>query len=667
VMYVRELLAEEYGERYAEEAGLKVITTLDKNYQEAAEKAIADHLENNRGSWQANNAALVAIDTKTGQILAMVGSADFYDEEIDGQVNVALRPRQPGSSFKPVVYTQAFVKGFTPETNIYDVETVFKTETKDYIPHNYDLEERGPVTMRKALAGSLNIPAVKTLYLAGINNVLDLAEKLGYSTFHDRSRFGLSLVLGGGEVKLLEHTAAYAALGREGIYHQPLAILKIEDSSGKVIYQYEPDKNKGQKAIDAEPVRLTTSILSDNPARAYVFGENNYLTLGDRPVAAKTGTTNDYRDAWTLGYTPSLATGVWVGNNDNSEMKRGAAGGTVAAPIWNQFMRNVLADKPVENFKVPPENTAENPVLRGELSGIAPVKIDRITGKLATEFTPQHLIEEKVFTQFHCLLYYVNKDDPQGPIPADPFADPQFPGWEDAVRTWAESQGYTQSEEKPPLEYDDIHTLENQPTLRIISPQNGDTITNNNFSVMVETSAKRGVRRVEYYIDNQLVETVNSHPWNLNTVLDNISSGIHTLTVKSFDDVDNLASQSLDLNLLLPTAEVPITFSWLNPNSEITVSENDFPLTLQAKLTSYYKAQYINFIYSPLNINNPQVISRLENFDSNSISTTWDSPPAVGSYKLYAMVFPTSGQIVRSEEIQINIEPAPEPEEETEE
>ncbi|MDD5110830.1 MAG: transglycosylase domain-containing protein, partial [Patescibacteria group bacterium] len=217
VMYVRELLAEKYGEVEAEQGGLKVITTLNIDKQRIAEEVVKKYADQNAARYNASNAALVSLDTKTGQILAMVGSKDYDDVSIDGNVNVVLRPRQPGSSFKPVVYATAFDKGYTPETVLFDVVTAFKTDAADYTPHNYDLKEHGPVSMRQALAGSLNIPAVKTLYLAGIKDVLATASDLGYTTLNDQGRFGLSLVLGGGEVTLLEHTAAFATFAREGI------------------------------------------------------------------------------------------------------------------------------------------------------------------------------------------------------------------------------------------------------------------------------------------------------------------------------------------------------------------------------------------------------------------------------------------------------------------
>jgi len=652
VMYVKQLLADQYGERYAEESGLKVVTTLDKSYQELAEKAIANHIDGNKKNWQASNASLVALDPKTGQILAMVGSADYYDDTIDGQVNVALRPRQPGSSFKPLVYASAFEKGFTPETILFDVETVFKTDTKDYSPKNYDSKEHGPVTMRQALAGSLNIPAVKTLYLAGIDNVLDWVKKLGYTTLGDRSRFGLSLVLGGGEVKLLEHTAAFATFASEGTYREPIAILRIEDSKGKVIY--EAKENRGEKTFKPETIQNLTSILSDNDARAYIFGQNNSLTLPDRPVAAKTGTTNDYRDAWTVGYTPSLTTGVWVGNNNNSEMKRGADGSVVAAPIWNEFMRSALAGKPAESFNPPPPNTSDKPILKGLTGGMMPIKIDRITGKLATQYTPADLVEEKLFSQFHCILYYVNKDDPLGPVPANPSDDPQFDNWEAAVRNWAQKQGYTESEIPPPTEYDNIHIPENIPEIQIISLRSGDTIKNDT-TINVNTWSKRGVKRVEYYIDNQKLYTSYDQPFSWPTNLTSVSSGIHALTAKAFDDVENSASDSIDLNFVLPNNDVPVKFSWLSPSNNATISSSSFPLTLSGTLTASGKVDKISVVYTLQGQDSSKNITTEENPSSNAFTASWTTPPAPGSYRVYTLIFQTNGKIIVGDDLKINI------------
>src|SRR3989338_5697158 len=322
VHYVKEQLEETYGPRAVEEGGLKVITTLDYDKQKIAEEEVLKGVDALSDRYGFSNGALVALDPKNGQIRAMVGSKDYFDDTIDGQVNVATRLRQPGSSFKPIVYTKAFAMGYTPNTILWDVETTFPTITGPYTPHNYDGTEHGPITMRKALQGSLNIPAVKTVYLVGLENALNFATSLGYSSFSDHSAFGLSVVLGGGEVKLLEHVNAYATFANEGVKNETVSILRVEDSDGTIIEEWK--SQEGKRVLDTAIARTITHVLKDNEARSYVFGPNSYLQLGERPAAAKTGTTNDYRDAWTVGYTPSLAAGVWTGNNNNSQMKRGA-------------------------------------------------------------------------------------------------------------------------------------------------------------------------------------------------------------------------------------------------------------------------------------------------------------------------------------------------------
>ncbi|MBU1149303.1 transglycosylase domain-containing protein, partial [Patescibacteria group bacterium] len=259
VMYVKELLTEKYGEKAIEQGGLKVFTTLDMYKQEIAEQAIEEGAAKYE-QYGASNAALLSLDPKTGEILAMVGSRDYFDQENDGNVNVTIRDRQPGSSFKPIAYAAAFQKGFTPETMLFDLVTNFSASGTPYIPKNYDFSEHGPVTMRQALAGSLNIPAVKTLYLAGVDNVLDLSHELGYTTLNDRERYGLSLVLGGGEVKLIDHVSAFSVFAREGLRHPTTAILRVEDSSGKILEQKQDIETE---VLDTETCRLLNDVLSD--------------------------------------------------------------------------------------------------------------------------------------------------------------------------------------------------------------------------------------------------------------------------------------------------------------------------------------------------------------------------------------------------------------------
>ena len=436
VMYIKSLLSDKYGEKTLEQGGLKIYTTIDYDKQKIADEVITEKTQNYQAKYNANNAALVAIDPKTGQVFAMVGSRNYFDDSISGQVNIATSLRQPGSSIKPIVYASLFEKGYTPNTILYDVVTNFSTNPdQPYIPHNYNLKEYGPVSIRKALAGSLNIPAVKALYLTGVNSVVELAHAMGYTSLNAND-LGLSLVLGGGEVKLLEHTNAYSAFARDGQLNSIVTILKVEDKNGNVLEEWQPSS---KNVLTAQTARFINSILSDNSARSFIFGEKNNLVLGNRPVAAKTGTTNDYKDAWAIGYTPSLVTGVWVGNTDNSKMSSGSDGSVVAAPIWKAFMTRVLSGTPVETFKEPDKTPSSKSILNGYLPILQSQLIDKRTGMIASNNTPAEFVETKNIYNNHCILYYIDKNNPLGPAPTNPAADPQFNNWESAVINWAKN------------------------------------------------------------------------------------------------------------------------------------------------------------------------------------------------------------------------------------
>jgi 1A family penicillin-binding protein len=544
VMRVKELLAEKYGEKTIEQEGLKIYTTLDSYKQNIAEEVLKKKALENEAKYNASNAAMVSIDPKTGQILAMVGSRDFFDDSIDGQVNVVLQPRQPGSSIKPIVYAAAFEKGYTPNTILYDVVTNFSTSGAPYEPRNYNGQEYGPVSMKKALAGSLNIPAVKTLYLTGIDRVETLTKKLGYTTLSDKDRFGLSMVLGGGEVKLLEHTNAFSAFAREGLLHEPSYILKVEDRNGKILEEYQ---DKEVRVFDSNIARLINSVLSDNNERAYTFGASNFLTLGNRPVAAKTGTTNNNRDGWTIGYTPSLVTGVWVGNNNNSEMKAGADGGVIAAPIWNEYMRRVLGNENIENFNPPRIDITGKDVLDGKDVGQQKIKIDKASGLLATELTPTSFIEEKIFLQPHSILYYINKNDPRGSSPKNPNDDSQFILWESRIQEWAKKNEL--NTEEPPTENDNLHILENKPIFKVTNFSDGQVINSNYLTILINASAPRGIGRVEYIIDSTNPIITTTYPFSLEKNISDLSVGFHNLVVRVCDDIDNCSDQGFNFNI----------------------------------------------------------------------------------------------------------------------
>jgi len=654
VMYVKEILGEKYGEKMIEQEGLKIYTTLDLYKQKIAEEVIVAQAEKNEKNYNATNAALVSLDPKTGQILAMVGSRDYFNDDIDGQVNVTTSLRQPGSSLKPVVYAAAFIKGYTPDTVLYDVVTNFSSDPANpYEPHNYDSQEHGPVTMRKALAGSLNIPAVKTIYLTGVDNVLNLAVDFGYTSLSDRDRFGLSLVLGGGEIKLLEHTNAYGVFAREGLFNQIVSILKIEDKNGKVIEEFKAPEEK--RILDPKIARLINNILSDNEARAFTFGEQNWLTLGSRPVGAKTGTTNDYRDAWTIGYTPSIVTGVWVGNNDNKEMKRGAAGGAVAAPIWHEFMKKVLGDTPVEEFRAPEVVKTGKSVLDGEIEAGEKIKIDIASGLLATEYTPESFIEEKTYKQDHSILYYIDKDDPRGPAPKNPDKDPQFELWESRVLAWAKATSTVAA--SPPTEYDNLHKPENRPEFEILSPTSNQTVMEPLLTARIKASAPRGINRAEYYIDNNLIISNNAFPFNLEKNINFLNNGFHNLKVRVCDDIDNCSEQSLEFNLILDEeagAGGETNISWLEPTDGIAINSIDFPVNLKMEVSNPRQTARIDIFMAEEN-KNSILMGKIQPIENGIVSGEWKKIPAPGTYKLYGEAHSWSGQTKKSEEITVTV------------
>ncbi|EKE10743.1 MAG: penicillin-binding protein, 1A family [uncultured bacterium] len=351
VFYVKEELEKKFGKDAIEDGGLKVYTTLDYDLQKNAELAISEN-ENTLQKYGASNAALVSLDPTNGNILAMVGSKDYYNKQIDGNVNITISPRQPGSSFKPFVYAAAFEKGFHPEINILDKETDFGKDGtgKNYIPKNYDGKYHGVVTMRQALATSLNVPAVKTLTLASIENTVSLVNRFGVAKLENTNDYGLSLALGGEEVRMLDEASGYAVFAAEGKKNSIKSISKIIDSKNEIFYIPEQESSQ---ILDMQVARKINSVLSDNRARSAVFGPNSKLHIPGKTVAAKTGTTSEYKDAWTAGYTPHIVAVAWAGNNDNRSMKTGADGSYVAAPIWNSFMQKALAnysDEPFEDY-----------------------------------------------------------------------------------------------------------------------------------------------------------------------------------------------------------------------------------------------------------------------------------------------------------------------------
>ncbi len=376
VIMVRDYLNKKYGEDAVQNDGLRVVTTLDAELQKSAEETVAKYGDINAAKYKATNAALVAVDPKTGQILSMVGSRDYFNLENEGNFNVATALRQPGSSFKPIAYAKALEKGYSDSTVVMDVRTEFNPAcnpsgfqtvgydgTKCYHPQNYDGQFRGAVTLRQGLAQSLNIPSVKVLSMAGVSDTIDLARAMGITSLTDKSRYGLALVLGGGEVKLVEMVSAYSVFANDGNKSDSSFILKVVQGNGKVLEEY---KSNETRVMDAQVARTISDMLSDNNARGPVFGYNSPLNIAGKQVAAKTGTTQENRDAWVVGYTPAIAVGVWVGNNNNTPMTQQGAGISAAGPLWHEFMNLAITKIPGGQFIKPDPTSPAEPASDSE-------------------------------------------------------------------------------------------------------------------------------------------------------------------------------------------------------------------------------------------------------------------------------------------------------------
>ena len=585
VMYVRQQLVDEFGEEKIEKGGLNVYTTLDYDMQLIAEDVVKSGAEENTINHNARNAALVAIDPRSGQVLSMVGSKDYFNIEEDGNVNVAISNRQPGSSFKPFVYATALKKGYTPDTILFDVETNFGKDGsgREYIPQNYNFKFSGPATMRSSLARSLNIPAVKALYLAGINGSVQMAHNLGITTLNDPDNYGLSLVLGTGEVKLIDMVSSYSVFANEGKRNISETILRIENSSGEIIKQFE--KNEKQ-VLDVEVARNINSMLSDNVARTPTFGAKNKLYLEQRPVAAKTGTTSDYKDGWTVGYTPSLAVGVWAGNTKGEKMRKGG-GITVAAPIWYNFISSVLEDDPIEKFVAPKKIQTEKAVLNGEYKNEVVIKIDKACGdKLASKLTPENQIEEKTYIEAHNILHYLNKDDPQGEISEDLISDAHYQNWEKAVLKWAQENA-EEVNINPPSEICSVREDDKMPILKIFYPQEDQIIKNNKLVISAEVFTVFGFKQIDVHFDDVLVGVGKKSPYEiLYTIPFGVKEGLHNVSIKAYDQVDNSVQKDIPVIMVSDNSSL-----YIKP-----IMETDFPYIINA-ITSTEDVRYVDFYY----------------------------------------------------------------------
>lgn len=554
VFFIKNYLEEKYGIDMVEKEGLKVITTLDWELQEKAEQFVKEGALQNEKEWGGKNASLVAIDPKTGQILAMVGSRDYFDKNIDGNFNVATANRQPGSAFKPFIYATAFNKGFTPETVLFDLPTEFQStcnaygqalpgyrQSDCYSPDNYDNKTVGPISLRNALAQSRNIPAVKLFYLAGLKDSLKTAEDMGISTLKDISRYGLTLVIGGGEVTLLDITGAYGVFANNGVKNKNTGILEIFDTKGNSLEKFTASP---KEVLPSNTALTISSVLSDNVARVPTFGANSPLVVPGHEVAVKTGTTNNNKDAWIVGYTPSITVGVWAGNNDNKAMRKG--GSAVAGPIWNKFMATALAKYPNEKFDRPSPISTTKPILRGVWQGNESYFIDKITGKLATEFTPEQTKEERVITNVKSILYWVDRNDIQGPRPNNIENNRQYINWNTPIQNWwsQNAQNYNNTSINDiPTEYDNIHG-NYKPTVSLIEPK-PDTVYSSSQSINVLISQNvnlYALTRMDIFINGNLMNSLTP-PFNYSFIPKDITNlkDTNEIIIKVYDSVYNTA------------------------------------------------------------------------------------------------------------------------------
>lgn len=529
VMAVQDYLINKYGEELIRKGGLQITTTLDWNLQQIAEKVVKDGALNNEKLYNGKNAALVAENATSGQILAMVGSRDYFETDNDGNFNVATQGlRQPGSSLKPFVYLAAFEKGLTPDTVLFDVPTEFSANnsicppvpnynnenTKCFHPENFDHVFVGPVNMRNALAQSINIPAVKALYIAGLDNTIKKANSFGFKTLTDPSKYGLSLVLGGGAVHLIDSVGAYSTLANDGERAEQSYLLEVKDSKNNVLEKYTPKINR---ATDSQYAREINNILSDVEARTPLFQNSLNLTVfPGHDVALKTGTSNDYRDAWALGYTPELAVGVWAGNNDNSAMQRKGSSLLAAIPIWSAFMNEALKTVQTSAFIKPDARTPEKPILRGEYV---------------------------VNGQIHNILYYIDKNNPLGSAPSSPQSDPQFINWETGVLSWVSQHSQELQKQFSSAGFGQIG-------IQINNPQNNSFVSGE-IPLSVSINSFNNLSEIKIYFNDSLIynaglpkEKAYNFVWPFSPAQINQQN---TLSVEVLDDSGNSNKVSINV------------------------------------------------------------------------------------------------------------------------
>jgi penicillin-binding protein 1C len=578
VFYVKDLIEKEYGAKILDQ-GLKIKTTLSLDVQQKAEKIVKEEIEGIK-KYKVGNGAVVVLDSQTDEILGMVGSYDYNDEDY-GKYNAAVARRQPGSAVKPITYALAFEKGYTPATTLMDVKTAFPVKDQsDYEPVNYDGKFRGPVQLRFALANSLNIPAVKLVSMIGIPDFLERADLMGLHTLaptqDNLNRFGLSITLGGGEVSLLDLSNAFAVFARGGVRKEPVSILEIKNSSNKLIFSARPSKET--KVFSPEISFLISHILSDNNARSEAFGLRSYLNVPGKTVAVKTGTTNDKKDNWAVGYTKGITVGVWVGNNDNTVMDpRVTSGETGASPIWYSLVSELLKkykdgiiDKPdkVKAIQIDPlfgglpkdgsktrsEYFIEGTEPKDVSSFYKKAKISKSNGKLAND------IEIKTGNYDEKECYIVAESDPVSTDGKN--------RWQEGIDNWRKDQG--DDKWKCPTDVSDNRSEDVVVSIKNISDHS--TITDKTFTVRVKTVSMSALKNVKIYLNNNEIKNYNEDKRDFEETISVNNDGVYELKVRSTNEKDKSGESMIKFGVNKP-------WDYVSPTSAPAATATPIPTT----------------------------------------------------------------------------------------
>lgn len=559
VFYVKDQIEKEYGPKILDQ-GLKIKTTLSLDTQNAVEGIVKDEITKIKDDYKVGNGAAVILDSQTNEILAMVGSYDYTDKDY-GAFNAALGSRQPGSSVKPITYATAFEKGYTPATMVMDVKTVFATKGQpDYVPVNYDGKFHGPVQLRFALGNSFNIPAVKLLGMIGIRDFMQKAYDMGLSslapTQENMNKFGLSITLGGGEVTLLDMTSAFSVFARGGVQKETQSILEITDHDNKVIYKAKPARET--KVLSPEIAFLISHILSDNNAREAEFGLNSYLHIPGKTVAVKSGTTDDKRDNWAIGFTKGITVGVWVGNNDNSKMNpRISSGSTGASPIWYKAMIQLLKKYPDGIIDKPDKVKAvtidsylgglprDGASTRSEyfIDGTEPkdvspfykkVKISKSNGKLANDIE----IKSGNYDEKDC---YVVQE-------SDPISTDGKNRWQEGIDAWRGEQ----SDDKWKCPTDVSDNRSDDVIVSIKSPSDKTTVNGSDINVKVKITTLNPLKNVKIFLNNNEVKNYDEDKREIDETFHSQSDGVYELKVRATNNKDKQGESTIKFGLNKP-------------------------------------------------------------------------------------------------------------------